>query len=101
MPGIIGGNDDQRARHAGVGGGEQRVGGHVQAHVLHGAHRPRAAEGRADGHFQRHLLVGRPLGMAAEFGEGLEDFGRRRAGVTRAQGDAGVPGRQRDGFVAA
>ena len=46
---VVGGDDDQRAAHAGVSGREQRVGGHVQADVFHRAQRPRPAEGRADG----------------------------------------------------
>ena len=98
---VIGGDDDQRAAHAGVGGGEERVGGHVEADVFHRAQRPRPAEGRADGHLQRHLLVRRPLGMAAQLGEVLQDFRGRRARVAGPERDARVPRRQRDGFVAA
>ena len=80
---IVGGDDDQRAAHAGVGGGEERVGGHVEADVFHRAQRPRPAESRADGDFQRHLLVRRPLGMPAQLGEVLQDFGGGRARDTR------------------
>ena len=98
---IVRGDDDQRAAHAGIGGGKQRIGGHIQADVLHRAQRARSAEGRADGDLQRHFLVRGPLGMAAELGEMLQDFRGGRARVSGPERDAGVPRRQRDGFVAA
>ncbi len=41
---IIGGDDDQRARRAGIGGGEEGIGGDVQSDVLHGD------QGRGRGH---------------------------------------------------
>ena len=85
MPGIVGGDQDQRARDAGVGGGEERIGGHVHADVLHGDERAGAGEGRAEPHLEGHLLVGRPLGAAAEGGEGLQDLGGGRARVAGAE----------------
>ena len=53
----------QAALHAGVGGGEERVGRHVDADVLHAHQRAGAGHGRADGHFHGHLLVWRPLAV--------------------------------------
>jgi len=69
--------------------------------MFHGCHGTGAGKSRADGDFQGHLFVGRPLAKAAQFGESFENFGRRRAGIARAQGDAGVTRGQRNGFVAA
>ena len=60
---LVGGDDHQPGVHAGVDQREERVGGHVDAHLLHRHDRPRAGERRADGHLQRHLLVDRPLGV--------------------------------------
>ncbi len=91
---IIGGNDDQGAGHSGVGDGEERVGGDVQADVFHGGHGARAAKGRADGDLQRDFFVGGPLGAAAQLGKILQDFGRGRAGIAGAEGDARVPARR-------
>ena len=62
MPGSSARDDHQAAVHAGVGDGHERVGGDVQADVLHGAQRARPGQGRAERHLQRDLLVGRPLG---------------------------------------
>src|ERR1019366_5441262 len=98
---VIGGDDDERAAHAGVGDREERVGGDVEADVFHSAERARPAESRADGDFQRYLLVRGPLGLATELGEVLEDFGGRGAGVSGPERHARVPRRERDGFVAA
>ena len=98
---IVRRHDDQRARHARIGRRKQRIGRHIQPHVLHRAQCSRPAKGRADRHLQRHLLVRRPLRMAAVFGEGLQDFSGRRAGIPRAQGHPCMPGGQRDGLIPA
>ncbi len=42
--GVVGGDQDQPALDAGVGGGEEGIGGHVDAHVLH------AHQGAGTGH---------------------------------------------------
>ena len=86
---------------AGIRNGEEHIGGHIQAHVLHGDQRATLGEGDAHAHFGGHFFVGRPLSPSAEVGKGFQDFGGRRAGVAGAEGDAGVQGRERDGFVAA
>ena len=59
--GIVGGDDHQPAGDSGVGGGEERVRGDVQADVFHGGQGARAPEGGAERHFERDLFVGRPL----------------------------------------
>ena len=84
-----------------MGHAEQRVGGDVEPHMLHGDERPRAGEGRADADFQGHLFIGRPLGVAAQLGEGFQNFRRRGAGITGPQPHARMQRRQRDGAVAA
>ena len=80
--GIVRHADHQTGVDAHIGGGEQRVGGHVEAHVLHGGEAARPGQRRAHGAFQRHLLVGGPLGvdLVVPGGE-LGDLGRGRAGV--------------------
>jgi hypothetical protein len=97
---IVGGDDDQAAFDIGVGGGEQRVGGDVEADVLHGHQGAAAGEGDADADFQGDLLVGRPLRLAAQVVEGFQDFRGGRAGIAGAQGHAGVQGGEGDGLVA-
>ena len=96
---IVGGDDHERARDAGVGGGEERVGGDVQPDVLHRDERARAGERGAEPDLERDLLVRRPLRAAAERRERLEDLGRGRAGIAGAEVDAAVPGRGRHRLV--
>jgi hypothetical protein len=98
---VIGGDDDQRAANPGVRRRKERIGGDVEADVLHRAESARPTEGRADGDFQGDLLVRGPLGMSTQLGEVLQDLRGRRARITGSQGDARVPRGQRDGFVAA
>jgi len=97
---IVGRDEDERAGDAGVGRGEERVRRDVHPDVLHRDEGPRAAERRPEADLQRHLLVRRPLGAAAEAGEGLEDLGGGRAGVAGAEVHPGVERRGRDRFVA-
>ena len=98
---VVGRDHDQRAGHAGVRGGEERVGGHVQADVLHRHHRARVTERRAEGDFHRDLLIRRPLRPPAQFREAFQNLGGRRSGIAGAQRDTGIPGRQRNRLVAA
>ena len=77
MPGSSARDHDQSPAHARVGRGEQRVGGHVEADVLHGDQGAGAAEGGAQADLQGHLLVGRPLGLARP--------GRRRTRGSRSR----------------
>jgi hypothetical protein len=82
---VVGHGDDQAAFGAGQGAGHQRVGGDVEADVLHRAEGARAHHGGADGDFQRHLLVHRPFGVEVGIGgEHLQHLGRRRARIGAA-----------------
>ncbi len=96
---IVGRDHHQPGRHAGVGDREERVGGHVHAHVLHGDERAGAAEGGPDADLERHLLVGRPLGPSPEGVERLQDLGGGGAGVARAEPHPGVARGGRDRLV--
>ncbi len=89
--GVIGGDDDVSAVDAHVAGGEQGVGGHVQAHHLHGAERAGAGHGRAVGHLGGHLLVGRPLAVdvLAVLGQVFQNFRAGRSGVSGTDLDTG------------
>ena len=81
-PRVVSHADDHAAVHAGVGHGEQGVGGHVQAHMLHAAEGPLSRQAGAEGHLHGHLLVGGPL--AVDFGELhglLGDLGAGGAGI--------------------
>ena len=96
---IVGGDDHQARLHVRVGGGEQRVGGHVQPDVLHGDQGAGAAEGRPQAHLQGHLLVGRPLGAAAQLVERLQDLSGRRARIARPEPHPGMQGGKCNGLV--
>jgi len=61
--GIIGGDHHVALAHAVIRGGEHGVGGHVQAHMLHGAQRAGAGHGRTVGHLGGDLLVGGPFAV--------------------------------------
>ena len=101
--GIVGGYHHQPAGHAGVGGGEQGVRGHIQAHMLHGGQAAGPADGAADGDFQRDLLVAGPLGVDIVFivcAQGFHDLGAGRAGIGGGDGHASLPGASGDGLVA-
>ena len=92
---------DQPPAYAGIGRGEQRVGGDIEADMFHGRHGARAGKSRADGNFEGDFFVGRPLAVSAQFGEAFQNFSGRRAGIARAQGHTGITRSQGDGFVAA
>ena len=98
--GVVRDDDDEAAVDAGVGGREERVCGDVEADMLHRGDDASVTESGADGDLQGDLFVGRPLGIAAEFGELFEDFGARRARIARAEIDACVERRVRDCLVA-
>jgi len=98
--GIIGRDEHQAAGDAGIGGGKQGVGGDIDADMLHRHQRPAAGEGDADADFERDLFVWRPLRLAAQRGEGFEDFGGGSSGIAGAEQDPGIEGGECDGFVA-
>ena len=80
--GVVGHGQHHASVHADVAHGEQGVGGHVEAHVLHGAERACPADGGAAGGLGGHLLIGGPLAVDFRvFDGGLGDFGAGGAGV--------------------
>ena len=99
--GVVGGEQHQARVDAGVGRAHEGVGGHVDAHVLHGDEAAHATHGGAQAHLEGDLLVGRPLavhvGLAHQV---LERLGRRGARIGRTHGNAGLPRPLRDGLVA-
>ena len=98
--GVVGDENHQAAANAGVRQREERIGGDVEADVLHGDERRGAGQRDAGGDLERDLLVGRPLGVdAGERAEALEDLRRRRAGIAHADRGTGFPGTLRDRFV--
>ena len=71
--------------------------------MLHGGERAPPGKGGADRNVERDLFVGRPLGVqifGRIVGQGLEDFGARRAGIGGGDLHAGFPGAARDRFIA-
>jgi len=60
---VVGGHDDQAAARADIGGREERVGRHVQAHVFHRGERPRPGNGCAERDFQGYLFIGGPFAV--------------------------------------
>ena len=88
-PRVVGHHDDHARVHASVGHGEQGVGGHVQAHVLHAAEGALSRQGGAEGGLHGHLLVGGPLAVdVVKLGGLLGDLGAGGAGVA---GDHAAP----------
>ena len=84
-----------------IGDRKQRVGGDVQAHVLHAAGGPLSAHGSAVGHFQGHLLIGGPLTIDLRIlGSLLGDLGAGGAGVAGDHAASGFIESTGNGFVA-
>ena len=86
---------------AGVGGGEQGVGGHIEAHVLHAGEGPRPGDGGAQSCLHPYLFIGGPFTVDLRIGSGrLGDFGAGSAGIAghhTASGFVQAPG---NGLVA-
>jgi hypothetical protein len=98
--GIVRRDDDQPPPHTGVGNGEDRVGRHVHADVLHHRQRPDPRHGSADGDLDGDLLVRGPLG-ADPFvpDELLEDLRAGGPGVRGGHPDARLERSPGDRFV--
>ena len=99
--GIVGHHQNVTAVHARIGHGEENIGRHVEADVLHRANHPRTGERCAQRHFCGHFLIWRPLGFPAEGAEFLEDLRGRRARIARSESHAAMQRRQRHRLVAA
>ena len=87
-PRVVRDGDDHAAFDAYVGEAHQRVGGDVEADLLHRADRARARVSAASGDFECGLLVDGPLhvhAFAAFADESFYDFSRRSAGIAGGQ----------------
>ena len=81
-PRVVGHRDDHARIDTGIGHSEQRVSGHVESHVLHGAEGPLSCQAGAESHLHGYLLIGGPLTVnIVEFGGLLGDLGAGGAGV--------------------
>ncbi len=104
--GIVGGNHHEAAPGAHVGGAHQRVGGHVEPHLLHAHRRPQAGNGRGVGDFEGDLFVHRPLDVGRkaesvpEIGHRRQNLGRRGSGIGRRHRAAAFQQPAGEGFVA-
>ena len=101
--GIVRHQHHHAALNAHVGQAHQRVRGHVQAHLLHGDHRPRAGIGRAGRRLHGGLFVDRPFHVdraVVVLGHRLQHLGRGRARIARNKAHARVQRAQSDGLVA-
>ena len=99
--GVVRGDDDKRAAHAGVGDREERVGGDIEPHMLHRHQRPAAARRPRRSPPRAPPSRWAPTARARRGATGLEDLRGGRSGVTGAQRDSGVEGGECRGFVAA
>ena len=94
---------DHTTLDADVGEAHERVGGDVEAHLLHRDERAGSRVGGPGGHLERRLLVDRPLhvdALGASTGDGLQHLGRRRARVARHDAHARGERPHRNGLVA-
>jgi hypothetical protein len=98
--GVVGAHDDQPPVHAREREGHERIGRHVEAHVLHGDDGAPAGQRSPNGGLEGDLLVDAPLGMdALEMGGRLEDLGGRRARIPAGETGPSAHGAVGDGFV--
>ena len=99
---VIGGENDESAVHARVGCGEQRVGSHVHAHMLHRRQNAGACGRCAHANLDGHFLVRAPFGVNAFIArERFHRLRRRGAGIGHADARACLPCPAGDGFVSA
>ena len=81
--------------------GHQRIGGHVQAHVLHRGDGAPSGHRGAERDFERHLFVRGPLRVdAGRAGERVHDLGGGRSRIGGCDLDARFPGAARHRFIA-
>ena len=97
--GIIGHTDHHAGVDPGIGNGKQRVGGHIDPHMLHHTGTALACQRGAKGHLHGHLFIGGPLAVnLVILGRLLGDLRAGGAGITGNQAAAGLiesPGHRR------
>ena len=102
--GIVGTDEHEAARQAHVGGGEQRIGRDVDAHVLHGGHAHGPGKRGACGHLDRDLLVDGIFhaepSARGDGVEGVRNFGRRGSRIAGHDVDPCLQRPPDDGLVA-
>ena len=102
--GVVGREHHQTAGQADIGRGKQGIGGHVEAHMLHGHQAHGAAQGTAGGHFHGDLLVNgvfQPVAaLTAQAEEGVGHFRGRRARITGNHVHARFQSAAHDSFIA-
>ena len=100
QPRIVCRYDHKTAVDAGVGVGKHRVGGHVEAHVLHCRESSGPSHRRTSGHLDGDLLIGRPLGIDLFVSRQVFQYLRgRSARIGGRHVQSGFPGAARDRFV--
>ena len=99
---VVGCEQHQAAAHARIGKRHERVGGDVDADVLHRHERAVPCHGEAQGVLKGDLLVDGPLRIdVVELGERLERLGRRGARIAETGVTAGFPRSPGYGLIAA
>ncbi len=98
--GVVGGKNHETAVHSRIRRGEQGVGGHVDADVLHRGQHATTSGSRPQTNFDGNLFIWGPFGIhARQFGEGLHGLGRRGARIRHPDACSGFPRAARDGLV--
>ena len=100
--GVVRNEDNQAALNPDIFQAHQRIGRHVEAHLLHGDQCPGAGIGRTGRHFHGGFFIDGPFhidGIAAVFGNGFQNLGRGGAGIAADQVDTGRQRPHRDGFI--
>ena len=100
--GVVRNEDNQAALNPAIFQAHQRIGRHVEAHLLHGDQCPGAGIGRTGRHFHGGFFIDGPFhidGIAAVFGNGFQNLGRGGAGIAADQVDTGRQRPHRDGFI--
>ncbi len=102
-PGIVAGDEDHPAPRSRPGQVEEKIGGDVDAVLLHDAERPESREGCRGSNLHGHLFVGGPLHVELsrfrEPGECFDDLRRRGAGITGGDPHPGLQGAAGDRLV--
>ena len=99
--GIVCHANDHAGIDAGISNGKERVGGHVESHVLHAAEAALAGQAGAQGGLHGDLLIGRPFGInLLVLGGGFGDLGAGGAGVAGDEAASSLVESPRHSFVA-